>query len=565
MGMSSLLKNEDAVLHLTFGLEIKKDTFEVDLSRLHDALLILKGKYPDDYDINLALSLISLLNGRVSLAYKILEGFSSMNERPEMLLRRSELLLLLDRQSEAEAIFNRLLENVFPDSYSQVVLALLVSGRLHNIEMVKTYWEMLLSGFSEDTVPTDETFLSSPNSHTLLSDASTREIIECIPYLVAGGYEQDACREMVGLIHTLENYVCDIFDEMMRTINPTSLSSLQKFASKYYETLCPDDSIPADEIGYIFALTSAYCKAIQAKVAEYADMFPSSLPPPLREDLIKRSERVGVIQKKSKIFSEFFDAAHLSGPVLPVLQEYLSLPYRNEDEILSVTSQVLKNLDDSTLDEVFDLLLSTFPADTAIQETRYNTYLMRERYSDAQSLADSGIDLSISPDEGDTLRIRNLNQQGLTEEAYLVGLACIREGRGFDHLSNVFNYAIQQDRISELIPLLPEIGELGATSWVHLLNGYTRIMKGDLKEGLNRMEQAKRAGIPEDMILLYSARFLLSAGYPKRVVGLCEKMKKRSMPADDLYPLLISAYRALGKDDEVKKAEERYAEITHDQ
>jgi hypothetical protein len=51
------------------------------------------------------------------------------------------------------------------------------------------------------------------------------------------------------------------------------------------------------------------------------------------------------------------------------------------------------------------------------------------------------------------------------------------------------------------------------------------------------------------------ARSLLSAGYPKRVVGLREKMLKTSLPPEEIYPLLIRAYRELGRESEARDVE----------
>ena len=78
---------------------------------------------------------------------------------------------------------------------------------------------------------------------------------------------------------------------------------------------------------------------------------------------------------------------------------------------------------------------------------------------------------------------------------------------------------------------------------------------GDVKAGLALVERAKGAGVPEEMAMLLAARFLLITGYPKRVVGLCEKMIRRAVSPGDVYPLLIQAYHDLGREGEVGEAE----------
>jgi hypothetical protein len=79
-----------------------------------------------------------------------------------------------------------------------------------------------------------------------------------------------------------------------------------------------------------------------------------------------------------------------------------------------------------------------------------------------------------------------------------------------------------------------------------------------VKRGLELIEQAKGAGLSEDAALVFTARFLLLSGFPKRVVGLSEKMLKHKIPAQHVYPLLIQAYRNLGREGEAKAAEEAY-------
>jgi len=82
--------------------------------------------------------------------------------------------------------------------------------------------------------------------------------------------------------------------------------------------------------------------------------------------------------------------------------------------------------------------------------------------------------------------------------------------------------------------------------------------KGDVKGGLALIEQAKRIGLPEDAALIFSARFLLASGYPKRVVSICSKMLRNTMMRKYAYPLLIAAYRDLGKETEAAEVEEEY-------
>ncbi len=125
-----------------------------------------------------------------------------------------------------------------------------------------------------------------------------------------------------------------------------------------------------------------------------------------------------------------------------------------------------------------------------------------------------------------------------------------------ERYADLFELALVLDRMDEVASLRWIFAEeKGVIAGSHMLNVLDRLKKRDVKEGMALFERSKRSGFPEELALMFLARSLLSAGYPKRVVGLREKMLKMSLPPEEVYPLLIRAYRELGRESEARDVE----------
>ena len=130
-----------------------------------------------------------------------------------------------------------------------------------------------------------------------------------------------------------------------------------------------------------------------------------------------------------------------------------------------------------------------------------------------------------------------------------------------EHYADLFDLALELDRMDEVSQLRSIFAAERIAAGTHLLNALERLEKKDIKGALALIERAREAGLRGDLALMISAHTLLSAGYPKRVVGLCKTMLKRSMPPEEVYPLLVQAYRDLGKESEARAAEAALAAL----
>jgi len=99
--------------------------------------------------------------------------------------------------------------------------------------------------------------------------------------------------------------------------------------------------------------------------------------------------------------------------------------------------------------------------------------------------------------------------------------------------------------------------ELGNQDGVYLLRTYERLKKKNVKGGIALIDRAVSVGYPEEKAMILSAAILNQAGFPKRVVGICEKLlKKQALPPDEIIPVLAVAYRLQGREKEAAEVEQ---------
>jgi len=162
--------------------------------------------------------------------------------------------------------------------------------------------------------------------------------------------------------------------------------------------------------------------------------------------------------------------------------------------------------------------------------------------------------LKMNKQNADRGRIGQLKVSGHAIDEFQYLKSCITEGRVLDEVPRLFELGLCVQP-ADLISVLPSLQANRIASGAMMLKAYDLLLQKDLNHGLALIEQAQEAGFPRDLASIYAARFLAEAGYPKRVVGLCEKMLKKNVFPQYTYPLLINAYRALGKEKEAQAAE----------
>ncbi len=245
------------------------------------------------------------------------------------------------------------------------------------------------------------------------------------------------------------------------------------------------------------------------------------------------------------------DPAQPAGETLDALREYTG---GDDEPIIEVLNGISTEF---LMEGARDLLLAlheAHPDDHRLIRRLYETLKLEENYDEALMLAGQYPFLEQEDDSFDTLKLNALSSSD-KDAAFQHLLGEMKEKRMLERYADLFELALALDRMDEVSSLRQTFAAKRITEVTHMLNALDRLKKGKVKGGLALIDRAIGAGFPEDLALMISAHSLLSAGYPKRVVGLCEAMLKGSLSPEDIYPLLIRAYRELGKETEAREAE----------
>jgi hypothetical protein len=125
----------------------------------------------------------------------------------------------------------------------------------------------------------------------------------------------------------------------------------------------------------------------------------------------------------------------------------------------------------------------------------------------------------------------------------------------------IFTHAIRQGLVEGLFRFFPAFEEKGVKDKVYYLKGIMRLLNRDVKGGLSLIDKAVHEGFPEGYAMLGAAIIMNKTGFPKRSIGICKKLLKKSqVPPKEVYPFLTEAYRLLGKEKEASITETKMRE-----
>lgn len=126
----------------------------------------------------------------------------------------------------------------------------------------------------------------------------------------------------------------------------------------------------------------------------------------------------------------------------------------------------------------------------------------------------------------------------------------------FEDIDILFDLAIRAGKLDDLATLYPIMEELENRDGVLLIRAYDRFMKKDMKDGLALVNRAVSAGYPPEKAMLLTAAYLNLAGFPKRAVGIGEKLlKNQALSPHEIIPVLSAAYRLQGREKEAEELE----------
>ena len=491
-------------------------------------------KYPDNRGAALALDALNDLIGERDEALIALESLAMLSESSINMLRRARQLMLSGKTEEAEGLLLEITRMRTAGSVPRELHIMLAFARLGDREAFARIWHDLIErdGLLEP-VPAEE-FIKYPGDYTLLGEFPFREQIESLEYLFSYGVQENREAEVFAFIRSLPDYL-------------ESLSIQVDLEEREYGISRCFAALPV-----IKAIAEGSLDVVEKILLTYDPISDERLLEETGEN-IERIRKSGV---EAGVLNELLrwsvDPVQPAGKLLDTLRRHTG---GDDEPILAMFDMANMGASGVAVGELASLLLEAHPDNRCLIESVYDSLKSEERYDEALAFADRHEFLKQDDDLYDNLKLEALRSSD-EEAAFQFLLGEMKERRMLERYADLFELALVLDRMDEVASLRWIFAEeKGAIAGSHMLNALDRLKKRDVKEGTALFERAKRSGFPEELALMLLARSLLSAGYPKRVVGLREKMLKTSLPPEEVYPLLIRAYRELGRESEARDVE----------
>lgn len=491
-------------------------------------------KYPDNRGAALALDALNDLIGERDEALIALESLAMLSESSINMLRRARQLMLSGKTEEAEGLLLEITRMRTAGSVPRELHIMLAFARLGDREAFARIWHDLIERDGLLEPVSAEEFIKYPGDYTLLGEFPFREQIESLEYLFSYGVQENREAEVFAFIRSLPDYL-------------ESLSIQVDLEEREYGISRCFAALPV-----IKAIAEGSLDVVEKILLTYDPISDERLLEETGEN-IERIRKSGV---EAGVLNELLrwsvDPVQPAGKLLDTLRRHTG---GDDEPILAMFDMANMGASGVAVGELASLLLEAHPDNRCLIESVYGSLKSEERYDEALAFADRHEFLKQDDAQFESLKLEALRSSD-EEAAFQFLLGEIKERRMLERYADLFELALALDRMDEVASLRWIFAEeKGAIAGSHMLNALDRLKKRDVKEGMALFERSKRSGFPEELALMFLARSLLSAGYPKRVVGLREKMLKMSLPPEEVYPLLIRAYRELGRESEARDVE----------
>ncbi|MDO8874022.1 MAG: hypothetical protein Q7V05_15030 [Methanoregula sp.] len=454
-------------------------------------------EYPDDRSSVLALDALYDAIDDRDCAIGTDSGYTFLTNSSIFSLREARHQMLNGDLKEAEKLLDEVIRLDSEDSSVRQLCALIAHGRRNDKKKFPAMWNRLLRQYGIGGPVSKKDFFSLHKENTLLADLPFREQIEGIGFLFTFDIRQGRDAEIVALITGFRDY----------------LNNLSNYTNAEAVAHGSKNNLPAFRV--IAAISSGMVKAA--------------------EEILNTDNSI--------------TGAVLSETIHPVLDDIRKTGREMLDRPRGIHKKSRSKIPVSGKNKLEPLKIELGQMG---DESRFN---------DAPALAGQHAPLTTDSEEPENLNMNVLLESGREDEAFEYLLGIMKTGHLLKRYTSLFELACTLNRMDDLPVLRPILESEKISSATYLLDAYARLMNKDVKGGLTLIERAEGSGLGADDALLFSARFHLISNFPKRVVGICEKMFRRDIPDVKCYPLLIRAYRDLGKDDDARAAEEKFRSI----
>lgn len=455
-------------------------------------------------------------------------------------LREARHLALKGEHEEAAEVLDEVIRLDAKNSIVRQLCALIAYGRRNDRDKFTAAWKRMLKQYGTDA-GIDSLSGGPQGDVSLFAELPFREFIEGIGLLSRFGITRGRDEEIVALVSDFNKYLNNLSESMIEEAVVDGFT----------------DSLPAFRV--IAAISSGMVKAA-GEILDTCDPvtrgdLAGAVQPVLDE--IRKTGREMLVLETLKHWS-----FHPEKPA-PVLLSILREQSGGDDELIGGVLDLLDaDYPRGMYEEIKPLLKGSGPKEHDLLNRELGRMMDESRFCDALAFARQHELLAPGSEASEDLTLHALRETGGDSEAFVYLLGAMKTGILLRHYPLLFELACTLGRMNELRPLRAVFESRKIPAGTHLLDAYDRVMKKDVKGGLSLVERAGQAGLSADDVLLFSARFLLASGFPKRVESICNKMFRRSMPDATIYPLLIRAYRDLGREEDARAAEERFRQVT---
>ncbi|MFH0968490.1 MAG: hypothetical protein V1862_12475 [Methanobacteriota archaeon] len=508
----------------------QEDVHEV-IEEIRDYL----DEYPEDPDIILAIdSLYTTLNDRDAAQAFLSESTTGL-EYPTCMLRRARHYLAQGDTETGRDLLKQIILWDDREDLTRELTILLAHGLLDERGAFISFWQDLLERNDLNDIATNDNFLEYPQDFSLLDHLPYIERGIGLTLLMKYGVRPELELEAYALIASLASYLEDL-------VGMITLTAFQEGVITVYGTLPHAAAICAG------------ARALAEEIYDQTGMITNEKIIPQAED------HIDTIQQCEQ-----------SIKILDILTDVLLLHGEYEGELL----QVLRNTANGNDDKIITILSLFSPEElketgldlrkTLIRDNPDNLLFQgrtdQGRYQETFSYAARRHEVIVKPDLLKEAEADRLFEEGKMEEAAQLLCSLWDRDRFENQLNTVFFRSIRTGRGDDLIDLIPILETKDVPDKVYLLKGLKQLQNHNIKGAVSLIEKAGNAGLPAGYAMLGAAIGMNQAGYPKRSVGICEKLLKKSdVSPEEVYPVLIKAYRLLGKEKEAVATEKSMSE-----
>ncbi|NLV26551.1 MAG: hypothetical protein GXY48_05225 [Methanomicrobiales archaeon] len=505
---------------------------DLQLLDIYTEITNLGTRYPDELSILKSRESLLTLLGEHEEAINLISQNNNLEKHPDLNLNLAGHLGAMGKKKEMKELLSSLIIN--QETTVDLLIAFIAAGTLDKKDEAITIWKKILESEEITDLTIDEDVLEYPDDYSCLSGLPMREVITGLEILQRYGIRENYEVELYYFVDFLKIYLEGISDNIYDTLeNEGPYEALPGFLvaaavgdNGYALAKKIFDQNPAQNPSISLHLHTCL-NSIKKYTSEYA--IGNRLIKSLHTDAINEPGFLTTLQTET------------GGDEIQVFE----MLYHLEDTGIS---DIIPSLMDEMERNYPDIRSKT------IEKFRNNPRLWSDTINQDEKYEDPEEELYDTLDELLEKREDKKAFEFLTEN--------MREGRLLSESGVSLYLAGILGKMDEMTEFIPMFKEKGLNQYAYLLEGYQFLLRKDIKRGLELVKRSTQAGFPEEDAMIHLARFLNQSGYPKRTIGICEKLlKKPGSKVTEIYPALIEAYRMQGKEKEAAATEDKFNKI----